>query len=83
MYSVVPNLVSKGKVRALTRIRTRANSALTTGESSKAVEAVAGLPYGDIQEIRGATSVLKDKDVNVIVMDCIGYKVDVEKWSGI
>lgn len=42
------------------------------------VQAVAGSPYRDISEVRTAAEKLVEMDVDVIVMDCIGYNLEMK-----
>ena len=50
------------------------------------IEVVPGSPYGDIAEIEKAAAELKDRDIDIIVLDCMGYTLEmkklVEKISG-
>lgn len=50
------------------------------------VEIIPGSPYGDIEEIELAAIELKNKNIDVIILDCMGYTLKikrlVEKISG-
>lgn len=43
------------------------------------IEVVFGSPYGDIKEIEKAAYKLKDKDIDIIVLDCMGYTLEMKK----
>ena len=43
------------------------------------IEVVSGSPYGDIKEIELAASKLRDKDIDIIVLDCMGYTLKIKK----
>lgn len=43
------------------------------------MEVVSGSPYGDIKEIELAASKLKDKNIDIIILDCMGYTLEMKK----
>ncbi len=43
------------------------------------VEIIPGSPYGDIKEIELAASKLKDKNIDIIILDCMGYTLEIKK----
>lgn len=48
------------------------------GKNVPTVEAEVGSPYGEIQHVMAAAKELSNKDVDIIVMDCIGYTVQMK-----
>lgn len=79
LHAVVPKLAPNGRIGVINPDRDQIKQCLAKwAESGCTIEAVAGSPYGHIQEIRNAASALKQKDVDVIVMDCIGYNVKMK-----
>lgn len=76
LHAVVPKLASRGKIGVINPDQDQIKQCEDIwGQSVATVEAVAGSPYGDIQEVIEAAEELKSRDVDVIVMDCIGYTV--------
>lgn len=79
LHAVVPKLVHRNSIGVITPDKDQVNQSLAKwGESGCKIETAAGSPYGDIQEVRNAAAELKEKDVDVIVMDCIGYNVKMK-----
>lgn len=76
LHSVVPKLTARGKIGVINPDADQIQQSMELwGKSVATVEVVAGSPYGNIQEIVDAANELKARDVDVIVMDCIGYTV--------
>ncbi|MDA8228591.1 MAG: AroM family protein [Desulfitobacterium hafniense] len=76
LHAVVPKLTSRGKIGVINPDTDQIQQCLDLwGKSVTTVEAVAGSPYRDLQEIVDAANELNTRDVDVIVMDCIGYTV--------
>lgn len=79
LHAVVPKLASRGKIGVFNPDTDQIKQCQEIwGQSVATVEAVAGSPYGDSQEIVDAANKLKTRDVDVIVMDCIGYNVEMK-----
>ena len=49
------------------------------GSLIKSIEIVSGSPYGDIKEIELAASNLKNRNIDVIILDCMGYSLKTKK----
>ncbi len=43
------------------------------------VEIIPGSPYGNIKEIELAASKLKNKNIDIIILDCMGYTLEIKK----
>lgn len=43
------------------------------------IEIMPGSPYGDIKEIELVASKLKDKNIDIIILDCMGYTLEIKK----
>lgn len=43
------------------------------------VEVVSGSPYGEKEEIEKAALELKNKNIDIIVLDCMGYSLEMKK----
>lgn len=79
LHAVVPKLASHGRVGVINPDKDQIRQSIELwGKSVETVEAVAGSPYGNIQEVINAAKDLKEKDVDVIVMDCIGYNIKMK-----
>lgn len=79
LHAVVPNLALRGKIGVINPDQDQIQQCLEIWEKSvPTVEAVVGSPYGDIQHVMAAAKELSNKDVDIIVMDCIGYTVQMK-----
>lgn len=79
IHSVVPKLSSRGKIGVINPDKDQIKQCVDKwSESIAYVEAVAGSPYTIEDEITKAAEELKDKDVDLIVMDCIGYTLKMK-----
>lgn len=80
LHAVVPKLTSRSRIGVINPDPDQIKQCVEKwGESVEKVEAVAGSPYGDFQAVIDAANALKVKDVDVIVMDCIGYTVKMKQ----
>ena len=80
LHAVVSKLASRGRIGVINPDREQlAQSKEIWAESVPVVEAVAGSPYGELREVVRAADSLKDKDLDLIVMDCIGYTGAMKK----
>jgi protein AroM len=86
LHSVVPK-ISNNKIGVFTPVKDQIKQCYEKwSESGKHIEVVSASPYSDIDKIREAAFSMKEKDVDIIVMDCIGYnrkmKVMVREITG-
>ncbi|OLN31979.1 AroM family protein [Desulfosporosinus metallidurans] len=80
LHAVVPRLAPHSHIGVLNPDRDQVRQCLELwGQSVEKVEAVVGSPYGDIAEVIQAAEELRKQDVDVIVMDCIGYTVEMKR----
>lgn len=80
LHGLVPKLVGEGRLGVITPDKDQIEqSKLKWSETGIGVEVVAGSPYGNKEEIKNAIERLKKKDVDLIVMDCIGYTNAMKK----
>ena len=80
LHSVVPKLATKGKIGIITPDIDQINQSVEKwSESSMKIEIAVGSPYRNFEEVRNAAIDLKNKDVDVIVMDCIGYNAHMKR----
>lgn len=80
LHAVVPRLSQRSHIGVINPDSDQVKQCLETwGKDVETVEAAAGSPYGDFQEVLDAAQALKEKDVDVIVMDCIGYTVKMKQ----
>jgi protein AroM len=74
LHAVVPKLTSRSRIGVINPDLDQVKQCCETwGEDVQRVEAVVGSPYGDLQAVIDAAHELAAKDVDIIVMDCIGY----------
>ena len=79
LYSLVPELASSGKIGVFVPLEKQKKQSYDKWcESGKKIEVVSGSPYDDIEKIEKAATELKEKDVDVIVLDCIGYNLKMK-----
>lgn len=79
LHAVTAKLAFRGKIGVMNPDRDQLRQAAAIwGKSATTVEAVAGSPYGDLEEVVRAAGVLKEKDVDLIVLDCIGYSLSMK-----
>lgn len=80
LHGLVPELVGKGKLGIITPDRDQIGQSKSKwAETGIKVEVVAGSPYGNEEELIDAAMALKEMDVDLIVMDCIGYDMAMKK----
>lgn len=80
LHAVVPKLTPRSRIGVINPDLDQIKQCLETwGKDVETVAAVAGSPYGDFQEVLDAAQALKVKDVDVIVMDCIGYTIEMKQ----
>ncbi|SNS07264.1 protein AroM [Anaerovirgula multivorans] len=80
LHGVTPQLVDKGKLAVITPDKDQVvQSQKKWCETGVEVIAVPASPYTKEDELSGAITMLKKKDIDVIVMDCIGYNQAMKK----
>lgn len=80
IHSVVPKLSSRGRIGVINPDKDQIKQCVDKwSESVPYVEAVAGSPYTVEDEITKAAEELKGKDIDLIVMDCIGYTLKMKE----
>lgn len=80
LHAVVPKLTPRSRVGVINPDADQVKQCLETwGKDVEIVEAAVGSPYGDFQEVLDAAQALREKDVDIIVMDCIGYTVKMKQ----
>ena len=87
MYSLVPDFAVNGRIGVIVPEEDQiVQMAEKWKETGVHVSAEAASPYKEIEGIRKAAEKLKTENVDVIVLDCIGYdksmKQEVEKITG-
>lgn len=80
LHGVTPNLVDKGKLAVITPDKDQVlQSQKKWSETGVDVVVVNGSPYAKDDELAKAIDELKKyKDLDIIVMDCIGYNQDMK-----
>ncbi|OAA92128.1 AroM family protein [Clostridium ljungdahlii] len=79
LHSVVPNLASSNKIGVFTPLCNQIRQTYDKwSESGKDIEVIAASPYESIEKIKKAALDMKEKNVDVIVMDCIGYNLKMK-----
>lgn len=74
LHSVVKNLINKGRLAVIIPDQDQVIQLKNKWEETGLeVEVVAASPYGKEAELEEALSKLKGQDLDLIVMDCIGY----------
>ncbi len=84
LYSLVPNLAVNKRIGVIVPEEEQIDQmGKKWEEAGLEVKAVSGSPYKGTEEIKKAAEKLKDENVDIIVLDCIGYnrrmKQEVEK----
>lgn len=80
LHGVTPQLVDKGKLAVITPDKDQVlQSQKKWGETGVEAIAVPASPYTKEDELSSAILALKKKDIDVIVMDCIGYNEAMKK----
>lgn len=80
LHAIVPKLTPRSRVGVINPDMDQVKQCIETwGKDVEIVEAAAGSPYGDFKEVLDAAQALKEKDVDVIVMDCIGYTIKMKQ----
>jgi protein AroM len=80
LHGLVPSLVDKGKIGVITPDKDQIEqSSKKWSETGADVIVVNGSPYGDDIEIEEAINELnKESNIDIIVMDCIGYTQEMK-----
>ncbi len=81
LHSTAPSLVGKGKLAVITPDKDQIDQSKEKwSESGADVVVVSGSPYSEEDELAKAIEELKKyEDIDLIVMDCIGYNLDMKK----
>jgi protein AroM len=87
LYSLVPNFSVNGKIGVIVPEEDQIDQmGKKWEETGLEVSAAAGSPYKGIEEVKMAAQKLKTENVDVIVLDCIGYnkkmKLAAEEITG-
>ncbi|PJI09282.1 MULTISPECIES: AroM family protein [Clostridium] len=79
LYSLVPELAVNEKIGVFVPLEKQKRQSYDKwSESGKKIEVVSGSPYDNIEKLTKASIELKEKDVDVIVLDCIGYNLKMK-----
>lgn len=80
IHGVVPNLLDKGRLAVITPDKEQIEqSKKKWEETGMDVVVVAASPYTEEDEFSKAISILKNEDIDMIVLDCIGYNEKMKK----
>ena len=81
MHSVIPQLVDKGRLAVIIPDKDQVEQCRVKWEKENAnkVFVVHASPYSKQDEISAAIELLKKTDTDMIVMDCIGYNLEMKK----
>lgn len=80
LNNLVPLLCPRGKLATITPDLSQVvQSENKWKDYVKEITAVPGNPYGDAAELDRAAHALQDLDVDVVVMDCIGYTQEMKR----
>jgi protein AroM len=87
LYSLIPSFTVNGKLGVIVPEEEQTNQmGKKWKETGLQVWAAAGSPYKGMEDVKKAAEKLKDKNADIIVLDCIGYnknmKQEVEKITG-
>lgn len=79
IHSIVPNLLDKGKLAVITPDKSQIEqSKKKWKETGLDVKVVAASPYSKEDEFLNAIDILKKEDIDIIVMDCMGYTQEMK-----
>lgn len=80
LHSVTPNLINNGKLAVITPDKDQIVQSKTRWEETGVdVLVVPASPYAEEEQLSDAILELRDKDYNMIVMDCIGYNMKMKE----
>ncbi|WP_404989123.1 AroM family protein [Clostridium culturomicium] len=80
LNALVPVLSSKSKIAVVTPDKSQVMQCENKWKNYvKEVTAVPASPYADNKELGEAAKIIKDLDVDVVVMDCIGYTEEMKQ----
>lgn len=80
LHGIAPQLVSKGKLAVITPDKDQVQQSHEKWSQTGAeVIVVPASPYIKEDELSGAILALRDRDIDIIAMDCIGYNQAMKK----
>ncbi|AOT71966.1 AroM family protein [Geosporobacter ferrireducens] len=80
LHGITPQLVYKGKLAVITPDKDQVRQSHEKWSQTGAeVIVVPASPYTKEDELSGAILELRDKDIDIIAMDCIGYNQSMKK----
>lgn len=80
MHGVIPRLIDKGKMAVIIPDKDQViQNKKKWKESGIDVIVVPASPYSKEDELYNAINELKGKDIDLVVMDCIGYTLEMKK----
>lgn len=80
LHAVIPSLVNKGKLAVITPDKDQVEqSSKKWSETGVDVIVVPASPYAEEDELASAILKLKNEDIDIIILDCIGYNQEMKK----
>lgn len=79
IHSLVPTILNNGKLAIISPDKSQIPQTKKKWENlGSEVKVLAASPYSKLDEFEEAINILKKQDIDIIIMDCIGYTQDMK-----